>query len=510
MFTFRKNTSIGNLEAETDYFLEKCFIETYAYKALLDFENQTDFQKRIIVGRTGSGKSALLKKMEDNPGVCDNQNIEAEKTIFEYVRNNIFITELIKQNVDLRIFFKALWVHVILIKFIEIEIGKENYLEHLIRRKERKDLYDYIDSFKGKFFEDEALTTITEKFAENVGAEIKARFLSVGAQTTEEVQKSKQSITNNYVSKELISKQRKIIDDFIKGYNCSNKQKKIIISVDDLDKSWLLTQNVKYDFINALLDAIKEFLNLKTVKVLVSIRTDILEGVYKNNLRQDEKDKSLILSIEWTKDEIIELLDKRLQYLLEDVYQKRKQPTFNEIFNFNVNKQLASDFIIERTMLRPRDAIDFVNCCFHAADGKTDIEEAHVLEAEEFYFTSRKKALIKEWQSIYPEMQTFIDLIQILPNKTFDKKSLQKHILSIKEKLINTNNMDDKLVMKALDDNALDDLIIEELMDIWFVSGLIGIKKSENLIIYSKYEKEHLDISDYDKMFSIHPLYWRK
>ena len=216
------------------------------------------------------------------------------------------------------------------------------------------------------------------------------------------------------------------------------------------------------------------------------------------------------MSIEWTKDEIIELLDKRLQYLLEDVYQKRKQPTFNEIFNFNVNKQLASDFIIERTMLRPRDAIDFVNCCFHAADGKTDIEEAHVLEAEEFYFTSRKKALIKEWQSIYPEMQTFIDLIQILPNKTFDKKSLQKHILSIKEKLINTNNMDDKLVMKALDDNALDDLIIEELMDIWFVSGLIGIKKSENLIIYSKYEKEHLDISDYDKMFSIHPLYWRK
>ena len=508
MFTFRKNTSIGNLEAETDYFLETCFIETYAYKTLLDFENKIDFQKRIIVGRTGSGKSALLKKMNDNSALYDNQNIEAEKTIFEYVRNNIFITNLIKQNVDLRIFFKALWVHVILIKFIEIETGKDNYLDHLFRK--HKDLYDYIDSFKGQFFEDDALTTITEKFAENVDAEIKSKISSIGVQTSEEFQKSKQAITNNYVSKELIAKQREIIKDLKNNYNSSNKQKKIIISVDDLDKSWLLTQNVKYDFINALLEAIREFLDLKTIKVIVSIRTDILEGVYKNNLRQDEKDKSLILSIEWTKDEIIELLDKRLQHLLEDVYQKRKQPTFNEIFNFNVNNQLASDFIMDRTMLRPRDAIDFINCCFHAANGKTDIEESHVLEAEELYFTSRKKALVKEWQSIYPEMQTFIDLIQLLPDKTFKKITLKTQILRIKEKLIDSNNLDDKLVQKVIDDNTSDEMIIEELMDIWFISGLIGIKKSENLIIYSKYEKEHLDISDYDKVYSIHPLYWRK
>ena len=183
MFTFRKNTSIGNLEAETDYFLETCFIETYAYKTLLDFENKIDFQKRIIVGRTGSGKSALLKKMNDNSALYDNQNIEAEKTIFEYVRNNIFITNLIKQNVDLRIFFKALWVHVILIKFIEIETGKDNYLDHLFRK--HKDLYDYIDSFKGQFFEDDALTTITEKFAENVDAEIKSKISSIGVQTSE-------------------------------------------------------------------------------------------------------------------------------------------------------------------------------------------------------------------------------------------------------------------------------------------------------------------------------------
>ena len=60
-FTFKKSTSIGNLEAETDFFLENCFIETDAYKSLLAFERGSEFFKRIIVGRTGSGKTALIK-----------------------------------------------------------------------------------------------------------------------------------------------------------------------------------------------------------------------------------------------------------------------------------------------------------------------------------------------------------------------------------------------------------------------------------------------------------------
>ena len=42
------------------------------------------------------------------------------------------------------------------------------------------------------------------------------------------------------------------------------------------------------------------------------------------------------------------------------------------------------------------------------------------------------------------------------------------------------------------------------------IIGIIGIKKAVSVVIYSRYEKEHLDISDYDKNFVIHDLYWRK
>ena len=161
-------------------------------------------------------------------------------------------------------------------------------------------------------------------------------------------------------------------------------------------------------------------------------------------------------------------------------------------------------------MLRPRDAIEFVNCCFQAADGETELREEHVLTAEETYFTSRKKALVKEWQSIYPAIQTYVDIIQMFDNREFKVGAFKTKIKTIRQTLMETWNEQDPFVCKLLEDTCSDDVLIEGILDIWFTIGIIGIVKTENVVIYSKYEKEHLDISDYDKKFRIHDLYWRK
>ncbi|MBD2798460.1 hypothetical protein ID856_18505 [Xenorhabdus sp. 18] len=61
---FRNNDEIGKLEAESDSYLDSCFCETNIFRGIMNFdpsENNPDFTKRIIVGRTGSGISSFEK-----------------------------------------------------------------------------------------------------------------------------------------------------------------------------------------------------------------------------------------------------------------------------------------------------------------------------------------------------------------------------------------------------------------------------------------------------------------
>jgi ABC-type ATPase with predicted acetyltransferase domain len=128
-YKFRKNAEIGKLEAETDSFLSSCFYESDVYKGIVDFdcsEGNPDFTRRIIVGRTGSGKTALLKQILRSEKIKVHDTIEAENTVFEHINNNVFISSLVEKNIDLRVFYKSLWLHVLLVKVIN-QLHKKSY-----------------------------------------------------------------------------------------------------------------------------------------------------------------------------------------------------------------------------------------------------------------------------------------------------------------------------------------------------------------------------------------------
>ena len=310
-----------------------------------------------------------------------------------------------------------------------------------------------------------------------------------------------QAETAKYVNTELLKKQKELISILAKEHH-KESQHRLLISIDDLDKSWLSSSNIRYDFINALLDAFKELLNIKTVKILISIRTDIFKGVYSQNLRQGEKDKSLMFSVTWNEKDIREMLDKRIHYLIKDQYQGRRVATFKDIFSFKVDNEDADEYVIKRTMLRPRDAIDFVNICFKEADGSPVLEEDHVLTAEEKFYKSRKDALIKEWVSIYPNIEIYIDILLNILEKKFCLSDLNIYTNEILE-IGSKSSESDSIVDSCISDD------FRAIVDVWFTVGLVGIFKKESLIIYSSFEMQNLDLTDYKKTFSIHPLFYR-
>ena len=516
-FIFRNNDEIGKLEAESDNYLDSCFLETNIFKGIMNFdpsEKNPDFTKRIIVGRTGSGKSAILRKIIDEESIKFSDKIEAENTIFEHVKNNVFISSLNDSGIDLRVFYKSLWLHALLIKVIPA-LHRSTYqsffnkIQDLIGGKKKSYnpelANEYIEQFKDVFFNDKALVEISNKMQSELSSKIGIKGIDLGGKLGREDTQKVQSETSSYVSRELIRKQKELIKILNEEFS-EVGQFRIVISIDDLDRSWLSSSDIRYDFINALLEAFRELLDVKSVKILISIRTDILMGIYNKTLRQDEKDQSLIYPVSWNKSEIREIIDMRINHLIKNKYQSSRTITMKDIFNFEIDNVYADDYILDRTMLRPRDAISFVNYCLKECDGHVSINQDIVLMAEEQFFSSRKRALVSEWGTIYKNISGYIDALSLL----------EKHEFSLES--IGDDNKNDILtyILDRVPSDIEDDLHskivmnFDELIKVWFIVGIIGIKRTETLIIYSSYDKPDLDITDIKRNFVIHPLFNRR
>ena len=177
-----------------------------------------------------------------------------------------------------------------------------------------------------------------------------------------------------------------------------------------------------------------------------------------------------------------------------------------DIFNFDVDGTQADEYILDRTMLRPRDAISFVNYCLKECDGQVEINQDVVLMAEEKFFSSRKRALVSEWATIYKNISEYINSLSMLKNQEFSLDSISEE---------NKNSILTYILDRASSDGG-DELHSEivmnfdELMNVWFIVGVIGIKRTETLIIYSSYDKPDLDITDINRKFIVHPLFNRR
>ena len=99
-------------EQDTE-FLPSCFVDTGAYDLA-----QTGHDNRIIiVGRTGTGKSAVLQTLETQYAKKVIR-IEPENLALTYVSNSTILNFFAHIGVNLDPFFKLLWRHVITVELL--------------------------------------------------------------------------------------------------------------------------------------------------------------------------------------------------------------------------------------------------------------------------------------------------------------------------------------------------------------------------------------------------------
>lgn len=527
LFRFKKGDSIGELDAESDdLLLSECFVDTGDYNTLTDCGKP----QCVVVGRTGSGKSALLKRVIQ----CEEHVIEIvpENLSLQYICNSDIIKSLEEAGAKLDIFYNLLWRHVLsteLLKYhfkLSTEEKAKSWLGNILSGLKAKDqakvrAIRYIKEWGDKFWQETEyrVKEITQKLEADLSAGIDVNIsnvaLSGSGQKREELEKitevvnKAQKIINNIQIKSLSDVMRFLNEDVF-----NDKKVNTYVVIDRLDEGWA-PDRVRYKLIRALVETLKSFRGVSSVKILVAMRRDLLETVFAETRDagfQEEKYESLFLGITWTKAQLKELLDKRIRQLIRERYTGGSLG-LEAVFPNRVSRIDFLDYLATRTLYRPRDAIAFVNECLVRSEGKQAITAKTVQEAEIEYSTKRVRALEFEWVNHYPRLLDYFSLIERQPDNfkisSISKDKVEAYALSHIENA-NPNDPVDLASTKFINGGSIHAFLTTLVRCLYHV-GVIGIKTDSFSPVRWSY-MEAISPSDGqikpNSTIYIHPMIW--
>lgn len=493
----KKGVRLGELDAEADVgMLDSCFYDNGQLNDLLDVSSP----RSIVLGRTGSGKSALIYKISsdvEHSSILDPNDISVR--FLEHSNIIQFFNEL---GVKLDLFYRILWRHLLTVELLKLrynlrtESDNTSFLSRINEWAQRDSVkqraLNYFREWGDRFWleTDEQLRELTTKFTNDVKAKLGAKYSGVeisleGAKhLSDKVKVEIKSLATQVVSGIQIKKLNEVLD-LLADNAFEDKQKRYYILIDKLDEDWAETET-RCRFIRALIEETKALRKIPQVKIVTALRIDLLDLVFdrtRDSGFQEEKYDAYISKIIWTKDELKALLDIRVnevykrQYTTHDVY-------FNDVFPSAAKHGggTSADYIIERTMLRPRDAIQFANECFLLAIGRPRVSWRVLNAAEAYYSQKRIKSLKEEWAEFYPCLEHTVEIVRGL-DTPFTRSVISNERLEALAEEIHDGDDKDPCVLacrnlyKPGSKISHSDLLSKIIISLYHV-GVIGVKIS--------------------------------
>jgi len=530
-FKFQKNDIIGAEGAEEDEeFLYDCFVNTGDFDVIKD----TDNPKCIVLGRTGSGKTALLMLLRNE--IENITWLQPDQLSLQYLTNSTVLPYLEKLGVKLDVFYRLLWRHIFAVELIKLkydlrtEADQKHFLARIYAKffgdKRKKYAFDYLVEWGKQFWKDTEyrIHEVTKNLESRVGAKLglDAKALTAKLDGTEayteedrrELIHRVQEVVNSVQIQELSQVIKVLADDVFE-----DQYQKFFVVIDRLDESWV-DDSLRYRLIRALIETLRDLKKIKNAKIVISIRKDLLDRVFRETRDagfQEEKYQPLILRIKWTKKQLLEVFDKRLNKLVRRQYTKRSV-SYRDFLPKQIGKISIEDYLTDRTLFRPRDIIQFGNSCIELAFDRADISTTVVRDAEARYSRLRFRSLGDEWFIDYPRLlQAATILLRKRPvyfalnDITLDDVGILCLSVVDNHTVPHTGKL--SLWIEQFWDNNLK---IEELrlrlVKMFYEVGLIGIRTQPgNEVSWSFLERDVLGTADLreDSVLSICPTFYR-
>lgn len=521
----RRGVGIGSGNAESDdEFLFSCFVTHPAVEQCM----RTSSAAMVLAGRTGAGKTAILRHIKDEAEHA--VVIDPFEMSMSYVSNSDTLRFLDAIGGDLDLLFQVLWKHVLCIEFIRLRWGIETEAksqsifsrlsDRFSRDDRRKKAINYLRNWQGKFWitMDENIKEIAETVERQLRGEFGAEVekFKAGGQYDRRMSREKKSEivarTRDIISADQLAELHRVID--LLSVEDGDGMKSFYIMIDRLDEKWV-DERVRFRLIKALVETLKSFRKITNLKILVALREDVIERVVQetNDISfQREKFEDAMIRLNWTKGYLRQLVDRRLNALFKRQY-TGAPIGFQDVFPASVGGKDTFEWMLDRTLLRPRDMIAFVNEGMNAADGHSAISLNALRRSEAEFARKRRDALVQEWMSAYPTLNAMLVFATSKRKAGFEALDLADRLEDFCLEIASGHSMERDPIVNIcnafVEGKAKQFDVLQQVLSVLYRVAAIGLKLSaEQRFVYS-YSDQPLvapELIPVDAKVRIHPM----
>ena len=413
MKTLAQANTFGAVDADADTLLDDCFEDHEA------FQDALGFKRFLLLGRKGSGKTAIFKKINK---IHSHDNFSYGHTFADYPWAHHTLQKM--TGVPEELCYEQSWIYLINMTLAKILLNQDNSQPwNDVAAEALSGLESFLLDSYGSRDPD-----VTQLFQPSKRLRFNPTLGIAGDLATLQLNASDVAVTD--LPKIATEVNANVLSKIIA---CLNPEHKYFVCFDELDRGFSRLQpDYSQRLIGLLLAAkainAKAQENAKRLHIIVFLRDDIyhiLKFEDKNKLTENYS-SFIRWDTEGTAHSLKDLMNKRFATVLETKSQSAWNVVFNEDQTMS-GHQPKYRHILDRTMLRPRDMIKFCNECLGAwkedasSDKSAKIENIHVNKAKIAYSEYLLAEIEDEVHKHLPTWDRSVELLRQIEAVTFKK-----------------------------------------------------------------------------------------
>ncbi|MBW4547696.1 MAG: hypothetical protein KME25_25125 [Symplocastrum torsivum CPER-KK1] len=394
----------------------------FQYYVDTDESNQTlSGNARLVVGRKGSGKTALfLRIREQTRKIKKNIVLDLKPEGHQLKRLKQLVLDLLQEAVKEHV-STAFWEYLLLLEICHKLLQNDRTLH--TRDQKLYSLYGNLAKIYGEdnFDEDVDFSERMYQLVQKISNEFQTKY------GEEKVHYLRTNEVTQLIYKHDIPKLRSILSEYLQQKN------QVWILFDNIDKGWPTRGVTVTDttILKALLEATRKLERYFTKKdfefnTVVFVRNDVFELLVEESSDRGKESK---VSLDWTdRDLLKEFLRRRI---VNNVFSGDMsfEDAWNQICVTHIKGEATAELLIERSLMRPRNLLTIVNYAKSYAINlrRQRISEEDLLKALATYSADMGNEIGLEVRDVFPDNEDILYYFIDAP-RLFSLRELKEYI----------------------------------------------------------------------------------